>query len=99
MLLDNNLIKGGDINNAIVVTEDPGQMLYTTVSDANCCVELGRLSVFDFSIGGGEVALLGHYSLYPWAEAVTDEECAHIEALLMSTQLAKRKACLDNFSL
>jgi hypothetical protein len=99
---DENLFYGSRIMDeqgfadAIVVSEDPGHLLYSAVSDANCCVELGRLSVFDFPVGGGATQLLGHYALYPWADPVGEAECAHIEDLYMSINLASRRACKDN---
>lgn len=102
---DENLYYGTRImqeqafTDAIVVSEDPGHIVYSAVSDANCCVKLGRLSAWDFPIGGGEAALLGHYALYPWAETVTDAECEHIEGLFMSTNLSSRRACADDFQL
>ena len=86
-------------DDAIVVSDDPGQLVYTAVSDSNCCVDLGRLSVWAFTLDGGETAVLGHYALYPRAEAVTDEECAHIADLYMSTMLDSRLACADDFQL
>lgn len=103
---DENLYYGSVIlaehgwNDAIVVSEDPGQLVYTAVSDANCCVGLGRLSIFAFSLGAGDTSqVLGHYALYPSADEVTDEECAHIAELYMSSTLEDRRACADDFQL
>ena len=84
---------------ALVVSDDPGHLVMTAVSDSNCCVDLGRLSLFTFDLGDGASALVGHYALYPWAEPVTADECAYIAKKLMSIELASRHACKANFQL
>lgn len=81
---------------ALVVSESTGQLLYNALCDANCCVQLGRLTVVELA---GHV--LGHYVLYPDAEAVHDDECAHIEDARMGVciNLGVRRACKDHFEL
>lgn len=87
--------------NAIVVTEDPRHLVMTAVCDSNCCVKLGRLTVFDFAIGAsdgnttGAATKLGHYDLHPHAPAVTNEECETIAPKLMCLPLGGRRACAD----
>jgi hypothetical protein len=91
--------------NAIVVTEDPRHLVMTAVCDSNCCVKLGRLTVFDFSLDGsqqntsGAATKLGHYELHPRAPAVTNEECETIKPKLMCLPLGGRRACADRFAL
>ena len=87
-------------SSAIVVSEDPGQLVETAVCDSNCCVELGRLTVFEFPAGGVTFGL-GHYVRYPWTNAVSAAECIQIEIVTkaMCTQLASRLACIYNFQL
>ena len=86
-------------DDALVVSDDPGHLVMTAVSDSNCCVDLGRLSVFEFPIGSGESALVGHYALYPAAEQVTAAECDRIAGKGMSIMLDSRLACADDFQL
>ena len=83
-------------NDALVVSDDPAHLVMTALSDANCCVGLGRLSVFMFPLSGGRTILAGHYALYPDAERVEPEECAHIAAKGMSLSLESRTACADD---
>ena len=85
---------------AVVVSDQPGHLVLTGVCDSNCCVDLGRLSVFDFPIENGQVSV-GHYVRFPWAKPVSDEECVHIEipSKFMCTNLEQRRACKDNFQL
>lgn len=84
---------------ALVVSEDPRHLVMTAVCDANCCVRLGRLTIFDFVLAGldgtttGAATKLGHYELRPPAPAVTDEECETIRPKLMCLTLASRRAC------
>ena len=91
--------------NAIVVTEDPRHLVMTAVCDSNCCVKLGRLTVFDFALDGAEqnttgaATKLGHYELHPRAPAVTNEECETIRPKLMCLPLGGRRACADRFAL
>ena len=99
---DENLYFGSRImqergwRSAIVVSESPGQLVYNALCDSNCCVELGRLTVVEL-----EGHVVGHYVLYPDAEPVTDDECAHIEDARMGVCLflGKRRACKDHFEL
>ena len=70
----------------------------TGVCDSNCCVRLGRLTL----VALPKVAMLvGHYALYPWAEPVSDDECASIAAPLrgMCLNLERRNACKDRLRL
>jgi hypothetical protein len=90
--------------NAIVVTEDPRHLVMTAICDSNCCVKLGRLTVFDFAIERdgnttGAATKLGHYELHPRAPAVTNEECETIKPKLMCLPLGGRRACADRFTL
>lgn len=90
---------------AIVVTEDPRHLVMTAVCDANCCVRLGRLTVFDFALPAldgtttGAAVKLGHYELRPSAPAVADEECEAIRPKLMCLNLAGRRACEGRLTL
>jgi hypothetical protein len=83
--------------NAIVISEDPGQLIMTATCDSNCCVALGRLTVLGFSINGGTTAA-GHYVRFPWAAPVTAAECQQIEMPLkfMCVNLSSRLACASN---
>lgn len=78
---------------AIVVSEDPRHLVMTAVCDSNCCVRLGRLTIFEFQMTTGATAKLGHYELLPNAPAVTDEECQVIKPKLMCLNLGNRRAC------
>ncbi|MEJ7729246.1 MAG: YdcF family protein [Polyangiaceae bacterium] len=86
---------------AVVVSDEPGHLLLTALCDTNCCVDLGRLTVFDFAIGEGEPVLAGHYALYPYAAEVSDAECAQIapDSKFMCLNLPERKACAADFQL
>ena len=88
---------------ALVVTEDPRHLVMTAVCDANCCVRLGRLTVFEFALAGGSdagaSAKLGHYELHPDAPVVTAEECATIRRKLMCLPLEGRRACEGRLAL
>lgn len=89
-----------DWKSALVVSDDPGHLILTTLCDTNCCVDLGRLTVFEFPTPKGTY-LAGHYALYPWATPVTPPECTQIEqpSKFMCTNLPTRKACAANFQL
>ena len=103
---DENLYYGATImaaeawQSAVVVSDDPGHLIMTAVCDANCCVDLGRLTVFELAVAGGSI-VAGHYALYPWAEVVSVPECDQIEQplKLMCVNMGSRKACADNFQL
>ena len=86
--------------NALVVSDDAGHLVMTGVCDANCCVQAGRFTVFDFPVGG-ETQKAAHYALYPYASAVTPAECEVVKSPLkfMCTNLGSRRACADNFQL
>jgi len=92
--------KGWDT--AIVISE-PEHLWYTAVCDANCCVEKGRLSAFQYHVGatGELIEKAATYVLYPTATTVSDGECSHIETStkLMCTNMDDRKACADDFQL
>lgn len=79
---------------ALVVSEDPRHLVMVATCDANCCVELGRLTIFDF-----DDRKLGHYVLYPDASRVTEEECAAIRPKLMCLAEGDRRACARRFML
>ena len=85
---------------ALVVSDDPGHLIMTAVCDANCCVNLGRLTVFDFAVTSG-TQVAGHYVLYPSSKTVSESECTHIEQplKLMCTNMSSRKACAGDFKL
>ncbi|MFT3770122.1 MAG: ATP-binding protein [Minicystis sp.] len=69
------IMKAQGFTNALVVSEDPGHLVMTGLCDSNCCVDLGRLTVFAFPLPGGKTVLAGHYALYPWTPEVTKAEC------------------------
>lgn len=85
---------------AVVVSQDPGQLIMTAVCDSNCCVNLGRLTVFDFDVGGS-TERLGHFARFPWARTVDESECRQIERTvkLMCTKQASRLACAADFQI
>ena len=85
---------------AMVVSDQPGHLLMTGLCDSNCCVDLGRLSVFDFAIASGRVTA-GHYVRHPWANPIEAAECTHIQmpSKFLCTNLAQRRACKDDFKL
>lgn len=87
--------------NALVVSDDPGHLVLTGLCDCNCCVELGRMTLFEYPIAGGQTVLAGHYALYPWTAEVTKGECDQIEipTKFMCLNLSSRKACKDNLQL
>jgi hypothetical protein len=99
------IMQARGFGSAVVVTEDPRHLVMTAVCDSNCCVKLGRLSVFDFALESGErnasgaATKLGHYELHPRAPAVTNEECDAIKPKLMCLPLGGRRACADRFAL
>lgn len=80
---------------ALVVTESPGQLMMTTVCDANCCVKRGRLTALRFALRDGRQVKAGHYARYPAGAAVSAAECRQIQRFTkaMCTQLKKRNAC------
>lgn len=87
--------------NAVVVSDDPGHLMLTTLCDANCCVDLGRLTVFEFTLSGGATVLAGHYALYPYTPEVSAAECDQIEipSKFMCVNLPMRRACKGRLEL
>jgi hypothetical protein len=85
---------------ALVVSDDPGHLIMTAVCDSNCCVRLGRLTVFEMATGSGTFKV-GHYARYPWAATVSSGECTHLQSplKLMCLNRDSRQACADNFRL
>lgn len=94
------IMRAQGFTTAIVVSDDPGHLIMTGVCDANCCVNLGRLTVFDFRTGT-TTTIAGHYVLYPNASTVSQSECKQIEQSLkfMCTNMSSRKACAADFKL
>ena len=90
-----------DWRSAVVVSDEPGHLLLTALCDTNCCVDLGRLTLFDFPVGESDPVLAGHYALYPYAAEITDAECAQIapDSKFMCLNLSERKACAADFQL
>ena len=88
---------------ALVVSNDPGHLMMTALCDSNCCVELGRLTLFAMPVTGGLFPNdnVGHYVLIPPAQASTVAECTTIQGPIkfMCTNLGSRKACKANFQL
>jgi hypothetical protein len=86
--------------NALVISDDAGQLIMTTVCDSNCCVDLGRLTVLGFNLPSG-TETEGHYVRYPWAQTVSTAECDQIESPLkaMCVNLSSRRACAGNLQL
>ncbi|HRE88895.1 MAG TPA: YdcF family protein [Myxococcota bacterium] len=84
---------------AIVVSDEPGHLVYTALCDANCCVELGRLTLWSFDVGRNGRVNAGHYALTPPGLGATEAECRHLSDLLLCTNLDDRLACRDDFRL
>ena len=84
---------------ALVVSDDPGHFVYTGLCDANCCVKLGRMTLWSFDVGPNGRIHAGHYVLSPPGPGVSDAECTHIAGLLLCSNLDERKACKDDFRL
>jgi len=84
---------------AIVVSEDPGHLMFTGLCDANCCVALGRMVLRAFWVGGIDFVKAGHYTLAPPGPGTTEAECAHLEAIALCVNLDQRLACKDDFQL
>lgn len=89
-----------DMVSAMVVSDQSAHLVLTGVCDSNCCVDLGRLSVFDVPVASGRVSI-GHYVRFPWAIPITADECTQIQipSKFMCTNLSTRRACKDNFQL
>ncbi len=86
---------------ALVVSEEPGHLVGSAVCDSNCCVALGRLTLFDFPLPSGarETTKIGHYELYPRASEVSPSECEVVQSKFMCLFLPERRACKANFRL
>ncbi len=85
---------------AIVISDTPGHFVFTALCDSNCCVDLGRLTVLNFSVAGKTIAA-GHYVRYPFATTVSSQECSTIQAPLkaMCINLSSRLSCAGSFKL
>lgn len=85
---------------AWVVSEDPGHLIMTAVCDANCCVQRGRLTVFDLRVGDQTLAL-GHYVTEPPATLASGPECDHLRlpTKVMCLNLSSRNACAGRLRL
>lgn len=83
-----------------IVVSDPNHLTYLAACDANCCVQLGRLSTMAFATPDGDVHG-GHYVLTPPADPVTQEECRHLRnpSRLMCTNFDSRRACAGDLKL
>lgn len=88
-----------DWTSALVVSEDPGHLMMTAVCDSNCCVDLGRLTLYEWEVEPDLYVKAGHYALVPPGTANTDAECTHISGLFMCINLGDREACKDDFQL
>jgi hypothetical protein len=88
-----------DWTRALVVS-DSDHLVYTAVCDANCCVKLGRLWTFEFSVDD-EPFLAATYELFPGPQPVTESECdtSTLPMSLMCLNLDSRRACADDFQL
>jgi hypothetical protein len=91
---------------AWVVSEDPGHLVMTAVCDANCCVQLGRMTVFELGVplssgGSPEPQKVGHYVRTPPATLASTTECDHVKQPLkfMCTNLSSRRACAGRLML
>src|SRR5437762_1504068 len=75
---------------ALVVSDDPGHLVFTALCDSNCCVDLGRLTVVELP----DETRVGHYVLYPAAGRVAPAECTQISQAgkFMCTNMASRLA-------
>jgi len=97
------IMKAQGWRSALVVSNDPGHLMMTALCDSNCCVELGRLTLFAMPVTGGLFPNdnVGHYVLIPPAQPSTDAECTTIQGPIkfMCTNLASRRACKDDFKL
>lgn len=66
------IMRARGMHDALVVSEQPGHLVYSALCDSNCCVRAGRLSVFD--IADHKV---GHYVL---DAEIPEEECDYLAA-------------------
>ena len=84
---------------ALIVSDDPGHLMMTAICDANCCVDLGHLTVYEWEIVPGLDVKAGHYALIPPATANDPTECPLIAAQIMCLNQADRLACKADFRL
>lgn len=87
---------------ALVVSDDPGHLMMSALCDSNCCVDLGRLTLFALPVNGpAPTDNVGHYVLFPDGEPIAPAECTTIQGplKLMCINLATRLACKDDFQL
>lgn len=73
--------------------------MMTALCDSNCCVDRGRLSLFEWEVEPGLLVKAGHYALIPPGAANTNAECAQISGQFMCINIGSRKACKDDFQL
>lgn len=94
------IMEAQNMVSAMVVSDQSAHLVLTGVCDSNCCVNLGRLSVFDVPIASGRVTI-GHYVRFPWTSNITADECTQIQtpSKFMCTNLPIRRACQGNFQL
>ena len=83
-----------------LVVSDSDHLVYAAVCDANCCVKLGRLWTFEFSVDD-EPAMGATYELFPGPQPVAESECdtSALPMSLMCLNLDSRRACADDFQL
>lgn len=90
---------------AVVVSDASGHLLFNAICDSNCCVHLGRLTIFEYPIltpfDDKMTVKAGHYVRHPQAPAVSETECAQIEmpSKLMCLNLETRRACAGDLKL
>ena len=84
---------------ALVVSEDPGHLMMTALCDANCCVDLGRLTLREWEVMPDYFVKAGHYALIPPSAPNTDAECTFIAGKIMCLNIDSRRACKDDFQL
>ena len=86
---------------AIVVSDDPGHLIYSALCDSNCCVQQGRLSVFDFPAAGGTTVKAGRYVLEKTPSGETLADCKYLSRpeTALCINLANRNACRGRLAL
>jgi len=90
------IMQAHDWRSAIVVSEDPGHLMFTGLCDADCCVALGRMTLWAFPVDDTNVVKAGHYAL---DQITTPAECTHLSGIALCTNQDQRKACKDDFQL
>lgn len=92
-------------NDALVVSDSAGHLIFTALCDSNCCVNRGRLTVVSIPVAIGEDAIqpvaVGHYALFPFAAPISPEERAHIQKpdKSLCISLPTRRACADRLQM